>query len=259
MNQENAPVQTPPVPPAPAMPTPGIGMAPNYPPMPEPTPAPTPEPAPAPTPEPAPQPTPPADGTTPIQNEPTPAVPTETKPQLTYDEYLDSLTQKIPKPAEFPKPTEIDQNDPEALVKFFEEYGRVTVERAQAAMQEQQVVQTAEARAWKEVFTKYPEIENNPQLRDTIHNIRMGAYHQGQSHSPLQVADALVGTLHAEYKRGVNDTNVQTRIQDSQPLNGGSNPQPAPAVNYEALQQPGQAGIDAAVQQLEAMIRAGKV
>lgn len=250
-----------------ATPTPGIGMAPNYPPTPAPELAPTPAPqpttqpeptpAPQPEPQPAPQPAPAPDGTVPQQNvQPQPTT-EPIKTQQSYEEYLESLTKADP--IDLPKPTDIDKDDPEGLVKFFEEFGKATEARAVQAMKNQAVIQQAEAKAWDEVFTKYPEIKENKDLRDTVHNIRVGAYNSGQLLTPLQVADGLVGTLHDAYKQGVNDQQVQVRVQASQPLNGGGNPPADTGVNYESLQLPGQAGMDAAVMQLTKLMDNGKI
>lgn len=214
-------------------------------------------------PQPAPQPTsqevstatPQEPSSQPTQNVPEPAQPTQNTQQMTYDEYLESLTKDIPT-VEMPKPTDVDQKDPDGLVKFFDDYSEKLLEKARQDNLKQSIVQNAEREAWGQVFTKYPEIQNNNDLRDTIHNIRMGAYSRGQSLSPIQVADALVGTLHTEYKKGVNDTNVQTKVVDSQPLGGGSQAPVAPEVNYEALQTGGE---QAAVAQLEALMAAGKL
>lgn len=270
MNPENAPVnQAPTATPAPApVVTPaiapeGIALSPAPAPAPvEPAPVPQPapvEPSPAPAPEPTPAPAPvPTDPTpAPAPTDPTPApapdpTPTDT---LTYDQYLESLTKDI-KPVELPKPSDVNADDPEGLVKFFEDYGNKIIERAQQESQKQAVIREAEGLAWNDVFTKYPEIKDNASLRDTIHNIRMGAFSRGQSLSPLQVADGLIASLHAEYKKGINDNQVTTTIQASQPLGGGGQPAPEPAVNYEALHTGGTAE---AVNQLEALIRAGKI
>lgn len=241
--------------------TPGVANSQPLPPAQEPAPQPAPQadpapaPAPTPTPEPTPQPAPVEPGTQPAQNPVEPAKPVETKPQFNYNEYLDSLTKDI-KPVEMPKATDVNHEDPDGLNKFFTELADKTVEKARQEFQKEQIIQTAESRAWQEVFTKYPEVQENTKLRDTIHNIRMGAYSRGESVSPVEAADALVGTLHNEYKKGINDTNVQTRVQASQPLNGGGNPQPTPAINYEALQEGGR---DAAVMQLTQMINDGKI
>lgn len=260
------PNETTPAPaPAPAF-TPGVNM--SYP-TPEPAPAPAPEPqqqqpAPAPQPDPAPQPEPaPTNQETPPQ--PTPQTPPAPQPtpdptpdpnkSQSFDDYLASLTKDIEVP-ELPKATDVKGDDPESLDKFFTEFGDKIVERALSKVQQGEVVKQAEARAWNDVFTKYPEVKENQQLRDTIHNIRLGAYARGQSLSPVEVADQLVGTLHGEYKRGVNDTNVQTKVQESQPLGGGTPAPAAPSINYEALQD---GGINEATKQIEALMAAGKI
>lgn len=248
----------------PSVPTPGIGAAPNYQPPAQPEPQPQPsqqEPAPQPTPQPEPQPAPqpsePTPQPQPSEPQPQPQAQQPQPQQLSYDEYLEQALNSNPAP--IPKATEINGEDPEALNKFFEDFAAGVVKQAEERFQQREAVRNIEAQAWKEVFTKYPEIEGNAELRETVHNIRMGAYATGKSLSPLQVADALVGTLHNEYRRGINDNQVQTRVQASQPLGGNGQPVPEPKVNLEALQQPGVAGFDSAVQQIQAMIDTGKI
>lgn len=251
MNPENVPTQ-PTVPEPAPTPTPGIGNAPSYTPPEQPQPAPS---------EPTPQPSEPQPAPQPAEPQPAPAETEQPQPApkvQSYDEYLESLIGNI-QPPEVPKATEVNGEDPEALNKFFENFGEAIEKRVAAQMQQQEVIRSAEAQAWNDVFTKYPEIKDNQELRDTVHNIRMGAYASGKSLSPVQVADALVGTLHSEYKRGINDQQVQTRVQASQPLNGGGQPVPAPKINLEALQQPGNAGFDSAVNQIQSMIDSNRI
>ena len=237
---EAAPTPAPEPAPAPVAPpsTPGIANAPV---IPEPAPAPAPQttdtPAPVDTPTPAPAP----NGS-------------DTK-TMTFDEYLDSLTKDV-KPVELPNPKDVPADDPEGLANFFEEYGNKIVEKARQEGQVQTIRQNAEAQAWSEVFTKYPEIKDNAVLRDTIHSIRVGEYSRGVSKSPIEVADQLVATLHNEYRKGQNDQQVTTQVVDSQPLGGGGAPAPQVQVDYEALQT---GGTNGAVAQLEALIAAGKI
>lgn len=260
---ENQPTQQPAPAAAPPAFTPGISTSYPTPAAPEPAPAPAapvaepPAPAaPVPPVDPAPAPAPTGQEPAPVDPAATPPAPVDPKPaELDYDEYLKSLTKDIQEP-ELPKATDVKVDDPDGLDKFFTDYGEKLVEKAMTKMNKNTIVQAVEAKAWGEVFQKYPEIQENQQLRDTIHNIRMGAYARGQSLSPVQVADQLVGTLHGEYKRGVNDTNVQTRVQASQPT-GGATPAPAAAaVNYEALQD---GGTNEAVKQIEALMAAGQI
>lgn len=143
-------------------PTPAPNPAPVAP-APAPTPAPQPEPTPAPAPTPTFQPgiaSPSYNGATPIapepvadpqptpqpNPEPTPApAPTGTPQpepvkQPTYDEYLESLVKDI-KPVELPKPSDVKQDDPEGLTKFFDDFGKAVTERAYTEMQKQSVIQ----------------------------------------------------------------------------------------------------------------------
>jgi len=252
------PVQSEPI--APINPTPGIAMAPNYNTEPETTVEPGTEQAPQTPQTPAnpteqAQPTQPIEPTTPVApvqpQQQTPVTPTQ--PTQTYEEYVNSLMQDIPD-VDLPKPSDVPENDPDALVKFFDDFGQKIVEKAQNEAARNNRFQQIEAQAWRDAFTKYPELQKNQQLRDTIHNIRVGAFAQGNSLSPTQVADGFFGTIGQEYKRGVNDTNVQTRTVEAQPLNGGGVTPPAPTVNYEALQD---GGVNEAVNQIQRLMDAG--
>lgn len=200
---------------------------------PQPAPQPTPAPAANPAPEPAPQPK-----------------------VNSYEEYLESL---VGKPEEFtvPKPQDVPADDPEALNKFFSEYGEVIKKDILSQVNRQAAVQNFEAVEWNKAFTKYPEIKDNAKIRDTIHSLRMGAFSRGEVMSPTQAADFLVGALHDEYKKGVNDTKVTTEIVDNQPTHIGTGAPAAPTgVNYNALQD---GGTEAAIRELESLMAAGKI
>lgn len=243
-----------------------------------------PTPAPVEAPQPAPQPTAPLAPTPGIQNSPAPqpnqfeqpsapapvenpAAPADPNapaptpapapaPKMTYDQYLDSLVGDI-KPVELPKPTDVPADDPDGLVKFFDDFGDKIIQRVTQEQEKATRVQTAEATAWKDAFTKYPEIESNAELRGIVHNIRMGAFQRNENMSPTEAADQLVQTLHNEYRKGQNDERVTTTVVASQPLGGAGQPAPQGAtVNYEALHTGGRAE---AVNQLEALIRDGKI
>lgn len=181
--------------------------------------------------------------------------------QVDYDAYLDSLISQNTKPAEEIKvptaPTaEQLESDDQALTKFFGELVDTAVQKALNEGQKQTTIREAEQRAWNDVFGKYPEIKDSKGLRDTIHNIRVGAYQRGQALSPLQVADQLIGDLHEQYKKGVNDTNVTTTIRDSQPLGGGTQAPTAQPVNYARLHDGGEA---AAIDELTKLMSQGKI
>lgn len=247
--EPNAPTPIAPVAPAapepvaPIAPTPGISNSPA--PIPEPIAAPV-EPAPAPAEVPlepaAPQPAP-------------TALPTTEPKKLTYEEYLDSLVGDIPT-VELPKPTDVPADDPDGLVKFFDDYGNKLMERMAQEQQRTTRIQEAEAKGWGDAFAKYPEIKDNAKLRDIVQNIRVGAFQNNQSMTPLEASEQLVDTLHNEYRKGQDDQRVTTQIVASQPLGGGSTAPVASTVNYQALQDGGR---NEAVNQIEALMRDGKI
>lgn len=255
-NEPNAPAPTE----APTF-VPGVANAPQ--PAPEPAPEPTPAPSQAPDPTPAPTPAPaaepaPTDPAAPAQ----PATPAPAEPPKVtdFDAYLDSLVKAngLDTPIELPKtPSQEElEKDDKALEKFFGELVDTAVKKAVNEGQKQTTIREAEAKAWDEAFTKYPEIKDAKGLRDTIHNIRIGAYQRGQALSPVQVADQLIGELHAQYKKGVNDTNVQTTVRASQPLGGGTQTPQTQGVDYSKLQD---GGSSAAVDELTKLIEQGKI
>lgn len=175
-----------------------------------------------------------------------------------YDAYLDSLIGKDAPKIEMPAiPTDEQlRDDKEALTKYFGDLVETAVQKSVAENNKQATIREAETRAWNDVFDKYPEMKESKGLRDTVHNIRIGAYQRGQALSPLQVADQLIGDLRGSYKKAVNDMNVQTTVRDSQPLGGGTQPPAAQPVNYGALQDGGQ---NAAVEELTKLINQGKI
>lgn len=188
------------------------------------------------------------------QPQPQPQNPQEPAPKAqTYEEYLESIVGK-PQDIEVPKASGVA--DPAELDKFFDEYGAAIRNQVMQEVRQSQAVQNYERQEWDKVFSKYPEVKDNTAIRDTIHSMRLGAFNRGEGMTPLQAADFLVGALHNEYKKGVNDTNVQTEVAQAQPLNGSGAPAPDVGVNYGALQDGGR---DAAVTQLEQLIAAGKI
>lgn len=186
--------------------------------------------------------------------------PTDSNGNFNYDAYLDSLVgADNQKPVEVPKPPTQQEleNDDQALTKFFGDLVDTAVKKAVNEGAKQTTIREAETRAWNDVFSKYPEIKESKGLRDTIHNIRIGAYQRGQALSPVQVADQLIGDLHSQYKKGVNDTNVQTTVRESQPLGGGTpTPSAAPTVNLANLHDGGQ---NAAIAELTKLIEQDKI
>lgn len=206
--------------------------------------------APQPTSDPTPQQT--------TDNPETPAPTPETPQTQSYEEYLDSLTKNLTVP-EVPKPTDdkYKTGNDDDLVNFFADFEQSIIEKQRVESQRQQAYQQAEQKVWGDATKKYDEIGTNSDLRDTIQNIRVGIYQNtGKMLTPTEVADQLIGTLHNQYKKGVNDTNVQTQVVNSQPMNGGGKPQPTVATDYKAVQSGNQ---DAVVGEVEKLIQQGLV
>lgn len=194
-----------------------------------------------------------SDNQQPTQQPETP----EPAKQQTYEEYLDSLTKNAPEAPKIPDP-----NDPkyktgndEDLLQFFTDYEQSIKDSWRAEQQQQAIYQQAEQKVWGEAATKYPELNTSADLRETIQNIRLGIQQNtGKIVSPLEVADQLIGTLHNQYKKGINDQNVQTQIVNSQPTNGGGRPQVADnRINYEKVQSTNQNDVVSEVEKLISM------
>lgn len=192
------------------------------------------------------------------ENPETPEPKPEAPQTQSYEEYLDSLTKDFATP-EVPKPTDdkYKTGSDDDLVNFFADFEKSIIEKQRVENQRQQAYQQAEQKVWGDAAKKYDEIGSNSDLRDTIQNIRVGIYQNtGKMLTPTEVADQLIGTLHNQYKKGVNDTNVQTQVVNSQPMNGGGKPQPTASTDYNAVQSGNQ---DAVVGEVEKLIQQGLV
>lgn len=238
--------------------TPGIALSQPTPPAEAPAEAPAETPAPAENPAEAPQPAANSSETPAPANPSNP--PAETPaPQMSYEEYLDSLLKDLPEAPATPNPSDekYKTGKDEDLVQFFTDFEQSIIQKSQAEQQRAAALQQAESKYWGDASGKYPEIASDSDLRNTIQNIRMGSMQTtGKLPTPLEVADALIGTLHNQYKKGVNDTNVQTQVVASQPNAGGSRPQTSEQINYEAVQSGNQGDL---VGEVTKLINMGKI
>lgn len=182
---------------------------------------------------PAPQPENPTQPTNP-QPETPPETP-KTDPQatqpLTGKEYDEQVTKDLEaiKAPEAPDVSTIDQNDMESLNRFFKERDEALLAQAEARMQRQEVIRTHEQRVWGQAFEKYPTLRTNDTARNMVNDIRMAAHARGESITPAEAADRLLGLVNQNYQQGVADAHKQSETLSGQPMNGGG--QPAP-VNY---------------------------
>lgn len=183
---------------------------------------------------------------------------TQTPPSQTYEEYLDSLLKDVPE-VTTPKPDDekYKTGKDDDLVQFFSDFESSIIQKSQAEQKRAQALQQVETKFWGEASQKYPELASDASLRDTVQNIRMGSYQTtGKMPTPVEVADALIGTLHNQYKKGINDQNVQTQVVASQPNSGGSRPQTTEQINYDAVQSGNQGDL---VGEVTKLINMGKI
>jgi hypothetical protein len=167
----------------------------------------------------------------PVETPPTETPPTETPPveppapaeqYQSYEEYLDSVLGKAKEDPQPPNPAEINPDDPEAIKAFFDNLLTTAEQRIEAKIARKEAIQRAEKKVWDEAFAKYPTLKSNQNVRDMVHNIRMGYFQRGEAITPLQAAEKLLSSLNSSYKQGIVDNQVVTKIEEVQPQGGGT-------------------------------------
>lgn len=252
-------------------------------PTPQPTEPPTQEPAQTPTPpaedvdpfasmfqEPAPtetQPTPPPTEEVKSQPSPTPA-PTPTAPETneetpkyeTYEQYMDRVMANVPKAPEAPDPSKVNADSPEEIKKFFDDMMTTAEQRIEAKIERKNAIKAQETKLWNEAFTKYPTLKSNVNVRNMVHNIRMGYFHRGQAITPLQAAKELIDSMSGSYKKGVADNQVVTTIESTQPTGGNTPPSAPTTMDAESMLQSVQTGGEEALAELlDKEIKSGRL
>lgn len=287
LNNQPAPVATPPATPQ-ATPAPAQQPA-----QPTPQPAPTSQPAgdpfeslfatPPATPPAAPPTTPPAtpppsQPTEPVPTpqpqqpvetpQPTPAPgtvvePTATPPEdnyETYEDYMKSVVGDLDTAPQLPDHSKIAPDDEAGIKNFFDDLVNTAVARAKQETARTNAIQVKERTLWDAAFDKYGSLRTNKNLRDMVHNIRMGHFQKGIAITPTQAADKLLDALKAEHQRGVADNTVVTTIESTQPQGGGSG-QPVPTtLDKETVLTAVQTGGETALASyLDTEIKAGRM
>lgn len=186
--------------------------------------------------EPAPQQAPPidkpVDPVTPVDDpaataastDPVAAPPASEEPEEDYPTYQ----QVAPvAPIDFSQ-LPVDENnliDPNALAQQIN--GRIAQAEQNAAARAQQIYaeQEAEKRHWEKAYDKYPELKTNKELRDMVHNSRLGKVTEllSQTNDPSQIklptpsqtADALFKHINSERAKGFDQANQNTQVQQS--------------------------------------------
>lgn len=154
-----------------------------------------------------------------------PVEPQPVQPQYQQPQYQQPAQQGVP---------QLNPQD------FADEYGNVDVAKFTQAMQardaalaqqvaqavSQQVLQQSsqqtsqqllamrqEERAWQKAETKYPELKNNKELRDLVHNTRINYLDKGSRMSPSQAADKLFKFIQGAEQRGQAQATETVRVQ----------------------------------------------
>lgn len=205
-------------------------------------------------------PTPPSEPTPQPQQ---PVEPQQSAPQdnyQSYEDYMNEVLKDVPKPNDVPNPNDISPDDPEGLKKFFDDLVNTAVAKATSEISRKTALQSKERALWDEAFDKYGSLKTKPQLRDMVHNIRMGYFNRGIAITPKQAADKLLESLGNQYKQGVADNQVVTTIESVQPTGGGSgNQAPTSMDRNEMLTSLQTGGETALAEMLDAQIKAGKL
>lgn len=196
--------------------------------------------------------------TQPTEPAPQPATPTEPQYQ-SYEDYIKSINDGVGQLPEQPDPAKINPDNPEEIKGFFDNLMNTAVARAEQNIERKSAIQNTERRLWDEAFTKYGSLRDNKQLRDMVHNIRMGYFHRNVAITPTQAADELLKSLGNQYQKGVADSQVQTTIESVQPNAGGSTPIATTADRESVLSSVQSGGEIALAQYLDGEVKAGRL
>lgn len=177
-----------------------------------------------------------------------------------FDDYIKSITGEPQQQPNTPNLAELNQDDPQAIQQFFEQWGESIYQRATSDVRREFALRAKEEQVWNEAFEKYPSIKSNKNLRDMIHNIRMGSFNRGVAMTPVQAAEQLLKGMNMQYRQGMADQQVQTTIQSTQPNGGGGveviPQQPGGNTSLVQAAQGNEADLVAA---LDAQIKAGNL
>lgn len=141
--------------------------------------------------------------------------------ELSYDQRVDQILSGIQAP-EIPDLKKVNYESPEEVEKFFADYGEALVARAAAQMEKKSTFQNLETQEWNKALTAFPTLKDNAELRNMVHNIRVGNHQRGIFQTPTQAAQELLKALGQQYNQGVVDNQVQTTIENVQPLGGAA-------------------------------------
>lgn len=129
-------------------------------------------------------------------------------PQQDYD-----ITQFMQQPQEQPNftPDEDGYIDPNQF------YNKV-LQDAEARIEQKIQFQEQERRAWQAVETKYPEIQEDPELRDLVNAQRLADVARGGKGDLNEVAGKVLGKIQSYQSKGKAQAQVSETVQKSAAL-----------------------------------------
>lgn len=125
------------------------------------------------------------------------------------------------------QPSEIDLNalprDPENP-EFVDPqaYAQALQQQAREAARQEFLEQRAEEKLWEKAQETYPELKTNKELRDLVHNSRMGEILNGKNPTPKAVADRLFKYLNVAKADGAKQAQANVVVQESARLETSS-------------------------------------
>lgn len=188
-----------------------------------------------------------------------PATPPAPESYQSYDDYMKSVMAGVPQAPAAPDPEKVNPEDPVAIKGFFDNLMTVAEQRIEAKIERKNAIQNSERKVWEEAFTQYPTLRTNKNVRDIVHNIRMGHFQRGVAITPTQAAQKFLDSLGNSYRQGVADNQVVTTIENVQPQGGGSQPTPTTQDEVAVLEAVQTGGEEALADILDKEVRAGRL
>lgn len=138
--------------------------------------------------------------------------PEAAEPQKDYEPSFE-LSDFMQKPAEQPQFTPDDEGfiDPGAF------YNKV-LQDAEARIEQKMQFQEAERKAWNYIENKYPEIKEDPELREMVNAQRLADVARGGKGDLTQVASKVLGKLQSYQSKGKAQAQVSEKVQKSAAL-----------------------------------------
>lgn len=101
-------------------------------------------------------------------------------------------------------------------------YAQALQQQAREAARQEFMEQRREEKLWEKAQEAYPELKTNKELRDLVHNSRMGEFVVGKNPSPKQVADRLFKYLNVAKADGAKQAQSNVVVQESARLETSS-------------------------------------